>query len=206
MNESRKSHWQRVYASKEPTEVSWYQPIPAKSLSLIRSTGVSPTAPMSDVGGGASTLVDHLLDAGYRDISVLDIAVEALDKARERLANRAAQVTWIEADVTEFEPTRFYEVWHDRAVFHFLTESTDRELYLSVLRRALQSRGHFLLATFGPDGPNRCSGLEVQRYSIEQVGALLGQYFRLRAHEIEEHHTPIGIRQQFLYGWWQFEA
>jgi SAM-dependent methyltransferase len=206
MNESRRSHWKRVYATKDPTEVSWYQPMPAKSLALIRSTGVSLTAPILDVGGGASTLVDHLLDAGYQDVSVLDIAAEALDKARGRLADRADQVSWIDADITHFESTRSYAVWHDRAVFHFLTEATDREQYLDVLRGAIQSHGHFLLATFGPKGPTRCSGLEVQRYSVEQLEILLGPTFQLRAHEVEEHQTPMGTTQQFLYAWWQAKA
>lgn len=180
--------------------------VPAKSLTLIRATGVRLTAPILDVGGGASSLVDHLLDAGYRDVSILDIASGALAHARARLGAAAAQVTWIEADVTEFEPSRSYAVWHDRAVYHFLTEATDRALYHDVLRRALESRGHFVLATFGPEGPTRCSGLEVQRYSVERVAALLGPGFRLRAHEIEEHRTPMGTTQQFLYGWWQAEA
>ncbi|MFQ5546792.1 MAG: class I SAM-dependent methyltransferase [Woeseia sp.] len=206
MNESRKSHWERVYADKEPDELSWYQPVPEKSLSLIRSTGAPLTAPVLDVGGGASTLVDHLLDAGYRDVSILDIAAGALTQSRARLGAAAARVTWIEADVTEFEPLCSYAVWHDRAVFHFLTEATDRAQYLDVLRSALQPSGHIVLATFGPEGPTRCSGLEVQRYSAEQVGALLGPDYQLRAHEVEDHHTPMGTTQQFLYGWWQAEA
>jgi SAM-dependent methyltransferase len=206
LTESRRSHWKRVYATKDPTEVSWYQPDPVRSLALIRATGVSHAAPVLDVGGGASTLVDHLLDAGYLDVNVLDIAVEALDKARGRLAARADKVTWIEADITEFEPSRTYAVWHDRAVFHFLTRVTDRERYLDVLRKAIQSHGHFLLATFGPEGPKRCSGLDVQRYSVEQIGALLESDFKLHRHEIEEHSTPLGTIQQFLYSWWQAEA
>ncbi len=206
MNESRKSHWEGVYATKAPAEVSWYQPVPAKSLTLIRSTGVPLTAPILDVGGGASTFVDHLLDAGYRDVSILDIASGALAQTRARLGAIADQITWIEADVTEFEPSRSYAVWHDRAVFHFLTEAADREQYLDVLRSALQPQGHFVLATFGPEGPTRCSGLEVQRYSIDQVEALVGPDFRLRAHEVEEHRTPMGITQQFLYGWWQLKS
>lgn len=192
-----------MYATRDPVDVSWYQPIPARSLALIRSTEVPLTAPLLDVGGGASTLVDHLLDAGYGDVSVLDIAAEALDKARNRLAARATQVKWIEADITAFVPARSYAVWHDRAVFHFLTKAADREKYLDILRNTMQAHGHFVLATFGPKGPTRCSGLEVQRYSVEQLGTLLGPNFVLRAHEIEEHLTPMGTTQQFLYGWWQ---
>ena len=202
----RKKHWHRVYATKRPTEVSWYQSIPERSLALIRATGAPLTAPILDVGGGASTLVDHLLDAGYEDVSVLDIATNAFDQARARLGAAAARVTWITADITEFEPPRAYAVWHDRAVFHFLTDPTERDRYADLLRGALQPRGHFVLATFGPDGPTRCSGLDVQRYSAEQIGALLGQDFHLREHELEEHRTPRGTAQQFLYGWWQAEV
>ena len=206
MNKPRKSHWEHVYTSKDSVDVSWYQTIPARSLDLIRSTGVSKQAPILDVGGGASTLVDNLLDAGYQDISIMDIASSAIEQARARLGARANQATWIVSDVTEFEPSRPYAVWHDRAVFHFLTEAADRERYLDVLRKALQPRGHFLLATFGEDGPERCSGLQVQRYSVEMLKVLLEPDFRLRAFELEEHCTPTGAPQEFLYSWWQAEA
>jgi trans-aconitate methyltransferase len=206
LNDSTKQHWDRIYASERPTGVSWYQPVPARSLALIRATGASLTAAILDVGGGTSPLVDHLLDAGYEDVSVLDIAGSALDEASDRLRAGACCVAWIKADVTEFEPPRAYAVWHDRAVFHFLTEPAERDRYLDVLRKALEPRGHFILATFGPDGPTRCSGLEVQRYSAEQIDALLGQGFERRADVLEEHRTPMGTAQQFLYGWWQAEA
>lgn len=206
MNNSRKSHWEHVYTTKDSVNVSWYQPVPAKSLELIHSTDVSLQAPILDVGGGASTLVDNLLDAGYQDISVLDIASSAFTQAHARLGASATQVKWIEADVTEFEPSRSYTVWHDRAVFHFLTDAADRERYLSTLRKSLQPRGHFLLATFGEEGPTRCSGLEVQRYSVEMLKTLLEPDFRMRAHENEEHQTPMGAAQEFLYSWWQAET
>ena len=206
MSTSRKSHWEHVYTTKESVNVSWYQPVPAKSLALIRSTEVSLHAPILDVGGGASTLVDNLLDAGYQDVSVLDIASSAITQARARLGATATQAKWIESDVTEFEPSRPYTIWHDRAVFHFLTSAADRERYLSVLRKSLQSRGHFLLATFGEEGPTRCSGLEVQRYSVEMLKELLEPDFRMRAYELEEHRTPTGAAQEFLYSWWQLEA
>ena len=205
-NASRKSHWERVHASGETDEVSWYQPIPAKSLALIRQTGVPLTAPILDVGSGTSALVDHLLQAGYRDVSALDIASSALAEVRDRLGTKSSQVTWIEADITEFESSRSYSVWHDRAVFHFLTNPVDRKRYLDILSTTLQAQGYFVLATFGPDGPTRCSGLEIQRYSVEQVSALLGPDFRLRTNEIEEHRTPSGMTQQFLYGCWQLET
>ncbi|MDZ4164804.1 MAG: class I SAM-dependent methyltransferase [Smithellaceae bacterium] len=206
MNDSRKTHWERVYGTKQTTEVSWYQPVPARSLELICATGEPLTAPILDVGSGASTLVDHLLGEGYLDITVLDIAANALDCTRSRLGDLAARVTWTEADITRFQPRRKYALWHDRAVFHFLTDTKDRERYLDTLRRTLSSRGHFLLATFGPEGPTRCSGLAIQRYSAQDISALLGSGFALRMYHLEEHHTSTGAAQQFLYGWWQAEA
>ena len=206
MNTSRKTHWKNVYSTKESVSVSWYQPVPEKSLDLIRSTGVALQDPILDIGGGASTLVDNLLDAGFQDVSVLDIASSAFKQAHARLGATANLVTWIEADVTGFEPSRTYAVWHDRAVFHFLTNAADRDRYLDALRKALQPRGHFLLATFGEEGPTRCSGLEVQRYSIEMLKALLEPEYRLCMYEIEEHRTPMGAPQEFLYSRWQAEA
>jgi SAM-dependent methyltransferase len=206
MNTSRKAHWENVYATKESVSVSWYQPVPEKSLELIRSTDVALQDPILDVGGGASTLVDNLLDAGYQDVSVLDVASGAFKQAHARLGASANLVTWIEADVTEFEPSCSYAVWHDRAVFHFLTDAADRDRYLDALRKALQPQGHFLLATFGEEGPTRCSGLEVQRYSVEMLKALLEPEYRLCMVEIEEHRTPKGAPQEFLYSRWQSKA
>ena len=203
MSNSRKEHWERVYAAKLPSEVSWYEPMPEQSLELIRATGELHTAPILDVGGGASTLVDHLIRLGYSDISILDIASSALDRARTRLGDLATRATWIEADITRFEPSRTYAIWHDRAVFHFLTSAEDRDRYVGVLRKALQAGGHLVLATFGPEGPTRCSGLEVQRYSAPEISAILGTGFTLRKHLVGEHRTPLGSVQQFLYGWWQ---
>lgn len=203
MSESEKTHWQRVYRDKDPTAVSWYQPVPQKSLQLIRSTRIARDASILDAGGGAATLVDHLEEEGYTDISVLDISGKALEKSRARLGNLAGAVTWIESDVREFEPSRQYALWHDRAVFHFLTESGDRDKYIEVVCRALQPKGHLVLATFGPQGPKRCSGLDVQRYGVEQLQKLIGGRFNLRGHELDEHETPTGSAQQFLYSWWQ---
>ena len=205
MSDSRKAHWERVYATKAPTEVSWYEPVPARSLDLIRATGEPLTASILDVGGGSSTLVDCLLEAGYSDISVLDVAKGALEHARARLGGAAARVSWIEADITNFQSARPFAIWHDRAVFHFLTEGDDRERYLGVLQRTLRAGGHLVLATFGPAGPTRCSGLAVQRYSESEVSALLGSGFALRMYQVEEHRAPRGAVQQFLYGWWQNE-
>lgn len=206
LNTGRKLHWEQVYSSKGYTEVSWFQLVPEKSLGLIRSTGAPLASPILDVGGGAATLVDNLLSAGYEDVSILDIAAGAFEQSRDRLGALADKVTWILSDVTTFEPPRRYAIWHDRAVFHFLTCTEDRDRYLHVLRNALQPDGHLLLATFGPDGPLRCSGLEIQRYSVEKLQGLLGTDFVLQAHEIDEHQTPSGATQQFLYGRWQFKG
>jgi trans-aconitate methyltransferase len=159
-----------------------------------------------DVGGGASTLVDHLLAAGHTDVSVLDIEPAALAKSRARLGAAASQVEWIAADVTEFRPSRRYALWHDRAVFHFLVDPGARDRYLDVLRQALRGGGDVILAGFGPQGPTRCSGLAVRRYSAEDLGALLGESFALRQSFLDAHTTPAGSSQQFLYGWWRAEA
>lgn len=204
MNAERKVHWERVYETRQPTEVSWFQPVPEKSLALIRRTGIGASDAIVDAGGGASTLVDNLLAAGFQDVSVLDISANALLKSQERLGEIASEVTWIEADVTEFTPARQYDLWHDRAVFHFLTDAADRDRYVDVVRRSLRSRGHLVLATFGPQGPMRCSGLDICRYGIEQLTDLLGTDFELQSHELDEHRTPSGSAQQFLYSWWQF--
>ncbi len=206
MNERRQSHWQGVYRDNLPTEVSWYQPVPEKSLQLIRATGVGSSAPILDVGGGASTLVDNLLAEGFADISVLDISGKALESSRVRLGDRANKVYWIETDVTKFAPSRCYAVWHDRAVFHFLTDPAERAKYLGVIGKALQPRGFLVIATFGPEGPKRCSGLPVQRWDIMGLENFLGERFRLGGHELEMHTTPSGSTQQFLYSWWQIQS
>ena len=203
MTDELRDHWQKVYATKAPTEVSWYQPVPERSLALIRDTGVPPDAPLLDVGAGASTLVDQLLAAGYTDLTVLDISGTALATAQARLGAAAARVRWVEADITRFTPERRYALWHDRAVFHFLVEPDRRQRYLDTLGAALALGGHLILATFGPQGPTRCSGLPVQRYSAAELDALLAPRYRLVRSEIEDHRTPAGQPQQFLYGWWQ---
>jgi len=203
MSTSRKTHWQDVYRDKEPSKVSWYEPVPEKSLQLIHATGVGHDDPILDAGGGASTLVDHLLDEGYTDISVLDISGDALERSRARLGDAAGTVDWIESDVVDFHPVRRFALWHDRAVFHFLTESADRDRYVEVINEALLPNGHFVLATFGPQGPQRCSGLDIQRYGIERLQELFGSRFELCDYEIDEHKTPMESAQQFLFSRWQ---
>jgi len=206
MTQPRKRHWEDVYESKAAMEVSWYQANPERSLALVQKTGISREAPIIDVGGGASTLVDHLLDAGYTDLTVLDLAAAALKQAQARLAARAHGVDWLVADVMRFEPRRRYRLWHDRAVLHFLTEAADRERYIQVLRRALEPGGHVIIAVFGPDGPMRCSGLDIRRYNVDLLKELLGPEFTLQSQELENHQTPTGAVQQFLYSWWTWRG
>jgi len=203
MSASRKDHWEHVYQTQSPTNVSWYQPVPAQSMALVRSTGVPAEAPIIDIGAGTATLVDVLLNSDYIDISVLDIAAAALAESSKRLGEAGTSVHWIESDVLEFEPIRRYYVWHDRAAFHFLTDAASVNKYLDVLRTALVPKGHFVLGTFGPEGPERCSGFEVQRYSIEQLTNLLEADFELMSFELEDHSTPTGNVQQYLYSVWQ---
>ena len=203
MNTTRSDHWERVYSNKETTELSWYQARSEVSLRLIVQTGVRSDDPILDAGGGASTLVDNLQEQGFRDITVLDISATALERAKARMGDSAKTVHWVTADVTAFSPTRRYALWHDRAVFHFLVEQRDRERYLDVLLATLRPRGHLLLSTFGPDGPLRCSGLEICRYSIEQLQEIFAEHFELQHYELYDHVTPGGASQQFLYSLWQ---
>ncbi len=197
-----KTHWEGVYQDRAHTQVSWYQARPALSLRLIDNAGIDRHDAIIDVGGGASTLVDHLLAAGYDDITVLDLADKALAQARTRLDDRGDDVNWLVADVTEFVAEREYALWHDRAVLHFLTAEQQRDRYVSVLRRSLPVGGHLVLATFGPDGPLKCSGLEIRRYNADMLCELLGPGFELQEQELEQHQTPAGANQEFLYTRW----
>ncbi len=195
-----KIHWEAIYQTKAPAQVSWYQAHPQLSLDLIRRTGVAHDAPIIDVGGGASTLVDHLLAEGYANLTVLDISHAALERARERLGHHASTVTWLEQDVTRAElPEDQYAVWHDRAVFHFLTDASARARYVQTVRSAVKPGGHVIVATFGLDGPLRCSGLDVVRYSAESLHDEFGQEFQLLESARETHQTPFGTEQKFIY-------
>lgn len=195
----RQEHWQGVYTRNATDEVSWFQMHPIVSLDLIRASDIQPEDRLIDVGGGASTLVDHLLDCGFRMVSVLDIAGPALAASRSRLGDRGATVDWIEADVTTWHPSLQYSLWHDRAVFHFLTDPADRAAYKTALDHALQKDGSVVIATFALDGPERCSGLPVVRYSPESLSAELGPSYRLEQVEHEDHRTPAGRTQRFVY-------
>ena len=194
-----KDHWEQLYADKKPAEVSWYQSHPQHSLSLIGDTGIGTAASIIDVGGGASTLVDHLLTTGYRDITILDIARTAIERTQQRLADRSQQVTWVEGNITGYTPGQRFDIWHDRAVFHYLTLEHDRNCYLETLNKALKADGQVIIATFSDSGPSHCSGLEVVRYSPTSLSHALGSPFRLVETLTEEHHTPNGGLQQFVY-------
>lgn len=206
MDSNLEQHWQAVYQAKASTDVSWYEPVPERSLALIQTAGLPSDAALLDVGGGASTLVDHLLAAGFGDITVLDLAPAALEESKARLGSASANLEWIAADATDWQPTRRYDLWHDRAVFHFLVDVELRYRYLDVLKAALAPGGFVVMATFGPEGPTRCSGLDVQPYSAEELSGVLGPSFRLIESDVEEHVTPSGCGQQFLYGLWRAEA
>lgn len=198
METERRAHWERVYQTKDPTELSWYQADPAVSFRLIEQAGVGRSAPILDVGGGASLLADRLVTTGYEDVTVLDVSSAALAVVRERLG---PAVRVIRVDMTRFGPERRYALWHDRAVLHFLTDPEDQQAYVRALRQTLRPGGHVILAAFALDGPTRCSGLPVERYDASRMGALLGPEFVLRSAETEAHLTPAGATQHFQYGW-----
>ncbi|WP_274628025.1 class I SAM-dependent methyltransferase [Arvimicrobium flavum] len=190
-------HWDDVYARKDEAEVSWFEEVPELSLELIAATGARPDGRIVDIGGGASRLVDCLLDHGFTDLTVLDLSPKALAQARSRLGGRADRVTWIAADVTSWTPPMQYEVWHDRAAFHFLTDADDRCRYVKTLEAALSPGGHAIIATFALDGPEKCSGLPVARYDPEGLAEALGPGFRLVEARRHVHETPWGSTQSF---------
>lgn len=195
-----KEHWEQVYSAKASTQVSWFQPHAERSLKLIRDAGVARSGAIIDVGGGASTLVDDLLALGHDDVTVLDLSSAALAAAQARLGPGAARVQWIETDVLDAALARHrYDVWHDRAVFHFLTEPHDRSAYVRAVLRAVKPGGLVIVATFAPDGPTHCSGLPVMRYGARELHAEFGEPFVLLGHEHESHHTPAGSEQRFVY-------
>lgn len=194
-----RQHWETVYRDRAADQVGWFQPHAASSLRLIENCA-PPDADVIDVGGGASVLVDDLLDAGYRNLTVLDLAESALAVSRARLGRRAASVRWIVGDVTRADlPVAQYDVWHDRAVFHFLTDPADRARYVAQVLKSVRPGGHVIVAAFGPGGPLQCSGLDVVRYGPGALHAEFGAHFRLLGHETEMHRTPSGGEQEFVY-------
>jgi SAM-dependent methyltransferase len=194
-----RSHWETVYTTKDPQSVSWFQSSPRISLELIDASGVDLSGSIIDIGGGASGLVDALVNRGQRFVAVLDIAGAGLAVAKHRLGARGADVEWIVANVTNWQPVRPFDLWHDRAVFHFLTSEADRHGYLAALDRGLVVGGTLIMATFALDGPERCSGLMVRRYDAEGLATELGPGFELIETRREAHHTPGGTVQNFTW-------
>lgn len=201
-----KAHWESVYRARRPDQVSWFQPEARLSCELIRAVAPHLTAQIVDIGGGASTLVDGLIGAGYLDVTVLDLSATALAHARHRMGPAAERVLWVEADVlADNLPPASFDVWHDRAAFHFLTSAGDRERYVAQVRRAVRPGGHVLVATFADNGPVECSGLPVARYDPEALHGVFGAGFRLLSSRRETHVTPAGVRQPFTYCLCAFE-
>ena len=197
MENSSKSHWENVYATKSPNEVSWTQAIPTSSLQLIESFNLPKSAPIIDIGGGDSNLVDHLLELGYENLTVLDISANAIERAKVRLGFLAEKVTWIVCDVTEFQPTMKYAVWHDRAAFHFLTKNEQKEKYFQLVNQAVEQ--YLIIATFSENGPLKCSGLEIQQYSPQSLQAQFDAQFELVESKFEDHKTPFDTIQNFVF-------
>ena len=193
-----KVHWDSVYTTRAETEVSWYQGDPQLSMDLIRSISLNEDR-VIDVGGGASVLVDKLLDAGYKSVTVLDISAAGLECTKARLGPAADTVNWIVADITTLDELGIYDVWHDRAVFHFLTDAADREKYVTLARNSLRPGGHVVIGTFGPNGPTRCSGLDVCRYDADTLSGEFAPGFELIRSTVDLHITPGGKTQEFVF-------
>lgn len=195
-------HWENVYRNKQFDAVSWYAPHLSESLRLIQELCPESTASVIDIGGGESTLVDDLLRFNYLDVSVLDISATAIDFTRQRLDSKAQDVSWHVGDITQYDfDSKQFDLWHDRAVFHFLTEPAARLSYVELVRRSVKPGGHVLMATFGPDGPLQCSGLDVVRYDDKSLHHEFGEDFQMLGSQLVEHNTPLGTNQQFLYCW-----
>ena len=199
MKFDRKNHWAKVYNEKSPISVSWYQDQPKLSLELILSTKVASDEAIIDVGGGASILVDHLIKGYFTNLAVLDISKKALSITKKRLGDSAKNIDWFESDITKFDSPKQYALWHDRALFHFLTDSFDRKNYIKVLNNALKTEGHLIIATFAMGGPERCSGLKIIQYNSEKMIAELGDNFKLIQERTEKHITPAKKTQNFKF-------
>jgi 2-polyprenyl-3-methyl-5-hydroxy-6-metoxy-1,4-benzoquinol methylase len=200
MNMDARTHWEKIYTTKAPDQVSWYRPHLETSLGLVLRAVSDRAASIVDVGGGESTLVDDLLQEGFQNITVLDVSQAAIDVNKARLGEKASSVRWLVADVTQVQlQVSAYDLWHDRAVFHFLTAKEQRTAYVRQVIQAVKSGGHVIVSTFGPEGPTKCSGLEVVRYDAESLHEEFGARFRLVESSKEIHQTPFGTTQQFLY-------
>lgn len=196
---SDKTHWDKIYRDKESTQVSWYEPMPDTSLSFITECKLDKDAAIIDIGGGDSSLVDFLLAKDFEDITVLDISENAINRTRARVGERAEEVNWIVADVLEFIPERKYNLWHDRAAFHFLNEEWQVKKYLEILEKAVDSGGFVVISTFSENGPDKCSGLEVKKYSITNLITLFSESFNTMSCKNVDHRTPSGVDQNFSF-------
>lgn len=199
MEFDRKEHWENIYTSKTLESCSWYQPTPETSLAFIQSLNLDFNANIIDIGAGDSYLVDNLLDLGYKKISVLDISSAAIERAKERLGEKAKLVKWIVSDVLDFEAEEQFDLWHDRAAFHFLTTEEDIEQYKNLLSKNLSGTGTAIIATFSEEGPTKCSGIEIKQYSIESLAKSLSKNFKLLKSEQVDHPTPFGTKQNFIF-------
>ncbi len=203
MSEDRKKHWDGIYSQKAESQLSWHQANPSISLELADLVGIEPTTSVIDIGGGTSRFVDYLIEQGLSDVSVLDVSRAALDIMRQRLGERGSTVNWIASDITVWSPTRDYDLWHDRAVFHFLVDPNDRVAYLDRLFRCVRPGGHAIIATFALDGPETCSGLPIVRYSPQSLAETIGPGFELGTQRICLHQTPSGNSQSFQFSLFQ---
>jgi SAM-dependent methyltransferase len=196
---NRKAHWETVYTTKGENEVSWFQESPEASLELIDLAHPTPASTIVDIGGGASRLVDRLIARGLNHVTVLDLSEAALEAAKARLGERASRVRWIVADVTKWEPTELYDIWHDRAAFHFLTDPADRAAYVACMKRTVKPGGHVIIGTFAIDGPEKCSGLPVNRYDATSLARELGEGLVLVDARRHDHSTPWKSAQRFQF-------
>jgi len=201
-----KTHWEKVYSTRTPESVSWYRAHLETSLALIERAAPAASASIIDIGAGESTLVDDLLRRGYKTLTVLDVSPTAIDVTKKRLGPAADQVHWLVGDILKIDlPPRAYDLWHDRAVFHFLTDSDERAAYVRQVATAVRPGGHIIVSTFGPEGPTKCSGLDVMRYDADSLHSEFGGRFRLVESSKELHQTPFGTTQQFLYCYCRLE-
>ena len=198
-NFSRKEHWENIYTTKELTDVSWYQPVPETSLAFLAQSGLPKNAKIIDIGGGDSLFVDHLMKAGYSDITVLDISAHALERAKARLGDKASRVKWIVSDASAFSPAETYDFWHDRAVFHFLTEENDIKSYMSILAKGIRPGGNLVIGTFSEQGPEKCSGIKIKQYSETSITERLKSAFNKIRCLTVDHKTPFNTIQNFLF-------
>ncbi len=198
-NLDRKKHWENIYQTKDLKDVSWYQPTPTTSLDFLKQFNISTTSKIIDIGGGDSFLVDHLLDLGYTDLTVLDISAASLDRAKQRLGDRSTKVKWIVADAATFKPTEQYDFWHDRAAFHFLTQDQEITNYIDTIQKSIKSTGVLVIGTFSEQGPKKCSGIDIKQYSETTMTERLKKYFEKVKCITVDHQTPFDTIQNFIF-------